>query len=112
MKVSELIEHLSKMNPDHRVVIPLLTSGSIRSEKVEIESVREGMGLDMSTVMVFPTDSLTQLTREEVRDIVKSISMGQSWHHGQIVRKLKAKIHTYCPHCSYALDNEGEQSGK
>lgn len=103
MKVSELIEALSKMNPDHEVVVPVVTRGHV-GRSASIKTAFAGFDWDSGNVFLRTDVQLTELDPESVSAIIKSIQSSQSWHSMEMVRKLKAQIHTYCPHCQFVLD--------
>lgn len=105
MKVSELIEALSNMNPDHEVVVPVVTRGHV-GRSASVKMVFAGFDWDSGNVFLRTETQLTDLDPESVSAIIKSIQNSQSWHSMEMVRKLKAKIHTSCPHCQFVLDPE------
>ncbi|HBK2473693.1 TPA: DUF551 domain-containing protein [Escherichia coli] len=96
-KFSELVNRILSNNHSHRrdmdVTIVIHSPGSIGSTpSVEVQSIHAGFDWDSGKVLIFPAQSLTTLTPEQITDITDSVRKGQSWHAYQEYKKHKEQL--------------------
>lgn len=96
-KFSELVNRILSNNHSHRrdmdVTIVVHSPGSIGSTpSVEVQSIHAGFDWDSGKVLIFPAQSLTTLTPEQITDITDSVRKGQSWHAYQEYKKHKEQL--------------------
>lgn len=57
-----------------------------------VKAIHAGFDWDSNSILIFPEKYLTTLTSEQVADITKSISMGQSWHSYEQFKRHKQEL--------------------
>lgn len=84
-------KHCQRRDMDIKIVVH--SPGSVgATPTVDVKSIQAGFDWDAGQVMIFPAQSLTMLTTEQVADITESVHKGQSWHAYQEYKKHKEQL--------------------
>lgn len=97
MKLSDLIkiatEHKIGNKEDYEVKIVLDSYGHIGGTKTEdVQYVSFGFDWDNGNFLITPENTLTSLTKEQLKEIHQSIKKGSSWHAYQSYKAQKTEI--------------------
>lgn len=77
---------------------------------VDVKAIHSGIDWDGNTILIYPDGNLSLLSRQEVEDIQKSVSMGQSWHSYQKFKQYKQELSEAKSEIA-KLKHDGYQSG-
>lgn len=108
MKLKELkdyLDTLSERDLQRELVIPVVSPGTIGpSASLPIAEIFLGFDWNQGVAFLHTEKEVTQITPEQVSAIYESVSKGQSWHHMEKIKELKARTYSHCPNCAYVLD--------
>lgn len=77
----------------HKVAVEVFEPGRIGGTPCsEVTHIHAGFDWNAGTVLITTAEKLTRLSEEEVADIRKSVSLGQSWHAYQ-AHKRSTELH-------------------
>lgn len=92
--LAALADNSRSNNPAERLIIPVIPRDSTIGPIPHIEArcLMRGMDWENNCMILTPTQPLTVLTAEEVRDIQLSMRQGGNWHSYQRHQKQQDKI--------------------
>lgn len=89
-----LLNRLGEKNTRRPLSIEVLVNspGSIgKSPAVEIVQLAEGIDWNAGRLLLHPSRPLTVMTPEQLKEVSKSVSLGQSWHAYQAWKARDAR---------------------
>ena len=98
-KFADLVNHIASLrgkqylDPDTKVTIVIHSPGTVgATPSVDVQSIHAGFDWDSGQIMIFPSQPLTVLSKEQVEAICESVHKGQSWHAFQEYKRHKEEI--------------------
>ena len=98
-KFADLVNHIASLrgkqyrDPDTKVTIVIHSPGTVgATPSVDVQSIHAGFDWDSGQIMIFPSEPLTVLSKEQVEAICESVHKGQSWHAFQEYKRHKEEI--------------------
>lgn len=90
----EALRQLSQQAPANATLrVCVFSPGSIGpAPTCEITDISSGFDWDSGKILIDTEEPLTRLSPEDVADIRKSVSRGQSWHAYQRHKQMKAEL--------------------
>lgn len=90
----EALRQLSQQAPANATLqVCVFSPGSIGpAPTCEITDISSGFDWDSGKILIDTQEPLTRLSPEDVADIRKSVSRGQSWHAFQRHKQMKAEL--------------------
>lgn len=89
----QILEDLTSSKSSATLKIVIHQPGGLAGTPgVAVKAIHAGFDWDSNSILIYPEENLTTLTIEQVADITKSVSNGQSWHSYEKYKKHKQEL--------------------